>query len=73
MSKMISIFGIFFAFNHDLYSAPQATSLISHTFSEVSESIAWFVSPTVTKFERNYPRSKKETLAVATGVMKLPK
>lgn len=42
-------------------------------FSNVSESTTWFVSPTVTKFERNYAQSEKETLAAVTGVMKLPK
>ena len=59
--------------NHDLNSSAQTTSLISHKFSNVSESTTWFVSPTVTKFERNYAQSEKETLAVVTGVMKLPK
>lgn len=63
----------FFAFDRNLYSSPQATSLRSHRFSDVSESTTWFVSHTVSKFERNYAQSKKETLAVVTGVMKLPK
>lgn len=66
------MFGLF-AFNHDLCSSPQAPSLISYRFSDASESSTWFVSHTVTKFERNYAQSKKETLALVTGVMKLPK
>lgn len=60
-------------FNPDLCSAPRGTSLISHRFSEVSESTVCSVSHTVTKSERNYARSVREALAVVTGVMKLPK
>lgn len=73
MRVKLSVYLVFFSFNHDLCSSPQASSLISYRFSEVGASTAWFVSHTVTKFERNYTQSKKEALAVVTAVMKLPK